>query len=525
MSINLVSAERMREIDRITIQERNVAGSELMERAGAAVAKLVLESCQPSVVGIVAGKGNNAGDGFVAARLLAMAGVRVKLLMLIQDNNLSQSCREMFEKLQDTEDAGAEKLEVFDKFHAAEIVEIFADCDLVVDAMLGTGITGPARGTYGEVIALLNEMDQPVLAVDIPSGLNADTGFAEGACVIAAATVVMGLPKIGCVIGDGSTYCGDLIVEDLGFPEDLLESPDIFTHLLELKDARQSLPKRPKDGHKGTFGSLMVIAGSGGLSGAAYLTAMAGLRSGCGLLYTAFPERVSEILESQLIEAIKIAIPGAKGDHLTHESWTTLEPWLEKSAAIALGPGLGTHPDTSRLIDELVCQEIPMVIDADALNCLGEKTHYLTQRKAPTVLTPHPGEMARLMGLSTAQVQADRFGCAAKLAAEAQAVVVLKGASTLVATPEGHVYVNPTGNSGMAKGGSGDILTGLIGGFLAQGCSAVGAACTGVYLHGLAGDSAREKLGERGMIARDILTFLPEVLRLCEDHHLPVDSA
>lgn len=509
MAIKLVTAAEMRHIDTVTIQERNVTGLELMERAGEAVVEAVQAAYEPQCVGIVTGKGNNAGDGLVVARLLAEKNVRVRLMMLTEGHNLSDAGKANFERLPTS-------VEILDRHQVPNMAAAFEDCDVVVDAILGTGIIGPAKGVFGEAIAEMNSLEIPIIAIDIPSGLNADTGLAEGSCVIADATVTMGLPKRGLILGKGREFCGEITVADIGFPKDLLENPDLKLHLLELDDVVQSLPPRPADGHKGTFGSLLVIAGQEGMTGAAFLTSAAALRSGCGLVYGAFPREVRLVLEGLLVEAVKIPIAAGGGTYLTHESWETLEPYFEKASAIALGPGIGTHPETARLVDELVCLEIPMVIDADALNCLGPKALYLTKRGAPTVLTPHPGEMARLLGVSTAKVQENRVDTALRLAREARVVAVLKGAMTVVALPDGRAYVNPTGNSGMAKGGSGDILTGLIGGLMAQGCPPEEAACAGVFLHGMAGDLARDEKGERGMTAGDILEQVPEALKTYE---------
>jgi ADP-dependent NAD(P)H-hydrate dehydratase / NAD(P)H-hydrate epimerase len=508
-AMKLVTAEEMRRIDTATIQERNVTGLELMERAGEAAAETILSEYEPHCVGVVTGKGNNAGDGLVVARVLAQRDVRVRVLTLIEPQNLSDAGRANFERL-------PEGVEILDRHSVPLMATAFEGCDVIVDAILGTGITGPVRGTFGEAIAVMNSLDIPVVAIDIPSGLNADTGLAEGACVIADLTVTMGLPKRGLVLGQGPEFCGQVVVADIGFPEDLLQDPNLKLHALDEDDVSENLPDRPFDGHKGTFGSLLVVAGQIGMSGAAYLTTATALRSGCGLVYAAFPGDISHVLAGQLVEAIKIPIPGGSGHFLTHDSWDAFEPYFVKADAIALGPGIGTRPETARLVDEMVCLDIPMVIDADGLNCLGTKAQYLGKRPAPTIVTPHPGEMGRLLGIPTDEVQENRIEMASRLAQDAQVVVVLKGPRTLVAAPDGRVFVNTTGNNGMAKGGSGDVLTGLIGGLLAQGCSALGAACAGVYLHGLAGDLARDEMGVRGMTAGDILRMIPEALKMHE---------
>jgi NAD(P)H-hydrate epimerase len=509
MAMKLVTAEEMRRIDAITIQERNITGLELMERAGESVAETILAEYQPRCVGIVTGKGNNAGDGLVAARILAQNHVRVRVIMLIESQNLSDAGRANFERL-------PEGVEILDRHSVPLMASAFEECDVIVDAILGTGATGPVRGSFGEAVAVMNSLETPVVAIDIPSGLNPDTGLAEGSCVIADLTVTMGLPKRGLVLGQGPEFCGEVVVADVGFPEDLLQNPELKLHAIDESDVSDALPTRPFDGHKGIFGSLLVIAGQDGMSGAAYLTTASALRSGCGMVYAAFPSDVSHVLAGRLVEAVKIPIPGGGGHYLAHDSWDSFEPYFGKADAIALGPGIGTRPETARLVDELVCLDIPMVLDADALNCLGTKVEYLSKRPAPTVLTPHPGEMGRLLGISAGEVQERRIETALKLAQDARVVVVLKGSRSIVAAPDGRAFVNSTGNNGMAKGGSGDVLTGLIGGLLAQGCSALSAACAGVFLHGLAGDLAREELGARGMTAGDILRHMPEALKMYE---------
>ena len=510
MSIKIVTADEMRKIDNVTIQERGIAGLELMERAGKAVADEIMEHYGPRKAGVVTGKGNNAGDGLVVARLLKEQGVDVTVMMLMQPESLSDACRENYERL-------PEGVEIVGDDQVKEMARIFDDCDVIVDSILGTGLSGPIRGTLGEAVALLNDLDIPVVAVDVPSGLNSDTGEAEGACVIAERTVTIGLPKRGLVLGDGDTYAGEVFVADIGFPEDLTESDDLQEHILEIEDAARALPRRPVDGHKGTFGGLMAICGSKPFLGAAFLTVNAALRSGCGMVYAALPEAVMERLSNRLIEAIKVPCPGGGGDEfLDRESWSAIRPWIDKADALAIGPGMGTDEDTALLVDELVCADMPMVIDADALNCLGPKALYLTERKAPTVLTPHPGEMGRILGMSAAEVQEDRIGAARRLAMEGKVVVLLKGWRTIVAAPDGRIFINPTGNNGMGKGGTGDVLTGLIGGFLAQGCTGLGAAVAGAFLHGVAGDLAAEEWGVRGMTARDVLRCVPEALKMCE---------
>ncbi len=510
MAIKLVTGEEMKTIDNRTVHESGISGIELMERAGAKVAEHILEKWNPGKVGIVTGKGNNAGDGLVVARLLREKEVEVVLIMLTAGGNLSESGRANFEKL-------PADVVLLDRHSVEGMGEVFSDCDVLVDAILGTGLQGAPKGCFGEAIAALNALNQEIVAIDIPSGLNSNTGEAEGACIVASETITIGLPKLGMVQGVGPQVCGMVTVADIGFPKSLAESKDLKNHLITLEDIQKGLPERVYDGHKGTFGSLLVLAGSWGMSGAAYLTTASALRSGCGMVYGAFPKDVQNVVEGMLIEAVKIPLEGKPHQILSYDNWSRLEPFIEKATAIAVGPGIGTAEETARLVDELVCVEKPLVIDADALNCLREKVLYLTKRNAPTVLTPHPGEMARILGKSVQEIQADRFQAAKYLAQESQTVVLLKGAYTVIAEPEGRVFVNPTGNAGMAKGGTGDVLTGLIGGLLAQGCSGLQAAMIGAYVHGMAGDLCQERKGERGMTAQDVLGLLAETLQICEE--------
>lgn len=507
MFTKLVTAEEMRKMDHIAIHERGIPGLELMENAGTAVADILYMEFKPQSVGIVAGKGNNAGDGLVAARLLAEKGVGVRLLLLTEAKNQSEACRHNYQKL-------PESVQVLEHRKIKEMPEFFADCDIMVDAILGTGVEGPVKGSFGEAIAQMNAMEKRRVAIDIPSGLMANNGQAAGACVIADLTITMGLPKLGMLIGDGAYYCGEILIADIGFPEDLLNDNRWKGHVLDVEEALQLLPERNPKGHKGSFGKLLVLAGSQGMGGAAALTCQAALRSGCGLVYAALPEKV--LHEVQATEAVKIPLQENHGHFIGHESWDTLEPYLEEVDAIALGPGLGTRHETIRLVDELVCLNIPMVIDADALNCLQERVLFLTKREAPTLITPHPGEMARIMECDVAEIEEDRLGKSLQAATEGKLYCLLKGFRTIIAEPGGNYYVNQTGNSGMAKGGMGDVLTGLLGGFLAQGMHPESAILSGACLHGLAGDLCRDAKGERGMTAGDVVQFLPEVLKMGE---------
>ncbi len=336
MSYNIVTAKQMQKIDQTTIEQHGVSGLELMERAGEQITDIILHEFEPEAVGIVTGKGNNAGDGLVVARLLAAEGVKVKLIMTTQGENLSASGQENFKKL-------PKNVDVYDRLKVPEMLDIFMECGVVVDALLGTGIEGAPRGVIGEAISVMNHLPIPIVAVDIPSGLNTDTGEAEGACIIAETTVTMGLPKRGMLLGVGPDVCGELEVVDIGFPDELTENPECQEHLLHFSDIAMMLPQRPQGGHKGTFGTLLVIAGSLGYEGAAWLTTAAGLRSGTGLVFGAYPTKVADIISADLVEAIKVRLAGHDGEYLTHACWKGIEPHFEKATAVVLGPGIGAR--------------------------------------------------------------------------------------------------------------------------------------------------------------------------------------
>lgn len=499
--MKVVTAEQMREIDRIAIEERHVPSLTLMENAGAAVTDELVTRYRPKRVAIVTGKGNNAGDGFVVARLLADRKISVVLHLLAPPSDLSGDALTNFKKLP----PAVQRVEIDSGQYLGE--SLGAQFDVVVDAILGTGVKGAVEGFLADCIDAINADDVPVIAVDIPSGLPADGGPVRGAVVQATATVTFGLPKLGLVLTPTSAFVGRLVVRNIGFSSDLLQSEEYRVNLIACEEVAASLPRRPQDSHKGSFGSVLIVAGSRGMTGAAVLTAHGAMRSGAGLVHVAFPERLEQTIETLLIDPIEVACPGGDdGWRLDMSSLDRLIEAAEDVSAVALGPGLGTAEATRELVGEL-CRRIrkPLVIDADGVNCLAGRTDVLAERPAPTVLTPHPGEMARLIDSSPKEVQADRLETARAAADRFGCVVALKGAGTVIALPDGSTHVNPTGNHGMAKGGSGDILTGMIGGFLAQGMSPFDAARAGVFVHGLAGDKALRGSDPRAMTAMDIV--------------------
>jgi NAD(P)H-hydrate epimerase len=368
----------------------------------------------------------------------------------------------------------------------------------------------------------MNSAHVPLVAVDIPSGLPAEPlsreMLAARPVVRASRTVTIGRPKVGMFVGAGVACTGSVSVEEIGFPLDLLEAPHIAVNLMTLDEARALLPPRDPAGHKGTFGKVLLTAGSVGMTGAAVLAARAAMRSGAGLVYSAYPEPLSAIMESHLIEPVKLPLPGAA-------PWFTGAQAAEVLAlaagmqAVGIGPGLGQRPETAEFVRAVVCGvRAPLVIDADGLNLLSGMLEVLADRPGETILTPHPGEAARLLGLpDAAAVEADRLGAFVEFTRRHRCVVVLKGAQTVLTTPDGARWVNPTGGSGLAKGGSGDVLTGLLTALLGQGLPAAAAARLGVFVHGMAGDQAAQELTARAMVAGDVIEIgLPRAFKALE---------
>lgn len=509
--MKVVTAEQMRRIDRVTIEERGIPGAQLMEHAGGAVARQILERYREGKVAVVAGKGNNAGDGFVVARLLAERGWPVTVLLLADPDELRGDALAMFRAMPEN----VNQVRIND---AEQLKEALASCDLIVDAILGTGIQGAVRGLFGEAVEAINSARKVVVAVDIPSGLPASGEPIEGPVVRADLTVTMGLPKLGMVIHPGVEFAGKTAVARLDFPDDLINDPAITMELVEDRAIGRRLPERPPAGHKGTFGSALIVGGSPGMTGAPVLASRAAMRSGVGLVFCAIAEALQPQVAARLLEELTIGLSSADGRNLDPSSLESLSGQLARMKAVAVGPGLGRAEQTQQFVRRAVVEiERPMVIDADGLNALGGHMDHLRERKASTILTPHPGEMSRLTGLPVYKIQSDRIGVARRLAHDFGVIVVLKGARTVVAEPGGCTFINPTGNTGLAKGGSGDVLTGLIVGLLAQTGDALGAALCGVFLHGLAADIAARSMPERAIVASDVIDHLPEAMREVEE--------
>ncbi|MBD3348083.1 MAG: NAD(P)H-hydrate dehydratase [Candidatus Eisenbacteria bacterium] len=513
--MKLVTSETMRAIDRECIENRGIPGLELMENAGVGTARFMETQVGPvseKVFSVVCGKGNNGGDGFVIARELRDRGAAVTVYLVGSRGDVSGDARSNLERF-----GPDEIVELSDGHGMSGLALELSGSDVIVDALFGTGFQGEPRGLSGTVIGQIRRAGRPVLAVDVPSGLNATTGAAEGECVLAHWTCTMGLPKRGFFLHPGRTLVGRIHVVDIGIPDDVIDAVGAWDNVLTTREVAATLPARDPDGHKGTFGRVLVVAGSAGLTGAAALSSMSALRSGAGLVYLGAPSSLNDVLETKLTEVVTVPLPETGARSISAEAVPVIGERLESVDALALGPGLSRDPSTVRMVGEIVGGlDLPCVIDADGLNALSLEQIAARKGDAPLVLTPHLGELARLMDCATADVQDGREEMVRDVAARARAVVLLKGAATVSSDPSGELFLNPTGNSGLATGGTGDVLTGVIAALLARGVPGIRAAAMGAFIHGLAGDIAAERVGATGMVAGDVLERLPESFRLIE---------
>lgn len=518
--MRVVTSQEMRAIDRAAIEGLGIPGLVLMENAGRGVF-IHLTDFTDGVEGlralVVCGKGNNGGDGFVVARHLANHGADVRIALLGKTSEVQGDAQV---NMAVAKGMGLPIVEILEEEGLALLTDSLLEADVVVDAVFGTGFSGKAEGLYASVIDRMNSSDSPIIAIDCPSGLNVDTGRPEGACVEADLTVTMALLKRGHLLYPGADLCGEVAVVDIGIPLSLVEQQKIRLATLEEDEARLLLPQRPRNAHKGDCGTVYLLAGSVGFTGAGAMAGLSALRAGAGLVTWGLPQSLNDAMEAKLTEVMTKPLPETSARSLALKALAESEAFLKKATVLALGPGISTHPETAELVHQAVSTlTLPMIIDADGLNCLALKKGWKKNSRSELVLTPHPGEMARLLNIATEDVQKDRIGITERAAQEFEATVVLKGAPTIIAQPNQDTCINTTGNPGMATAGSGDVLTGLIAGFMAQGLSGYSAAKLGVYVHGLAGDLAAEEKTELGMIAGDILDKVPEALKslLTED--------
>ncbi len=510
--MKVVTAEEMRVIDRRTIEGYSIPGSVLMERAGLAVASRIKETFSPRKVIIIAGSGNNGGDGLVVARNLYNEGWDVKVFLTVKPEDLKGDALLQYRIAVKF----GLKIYPINEFLTNYSSLITRHC-ILVDALLGTGISKNVTGLLSEVISYLNRSNVPIFSVDIPSGISSDNGQIMGEAVRADYTVTFGLPKRGHLLYPGAQHSGKLFIEDIGFPKELLISEKLHIELLTKDKVSPLIPQRPRYSHKGNYGHVLIVAGSKGKTGAAIMAAKACLRSGAGLVTLGIPKSLADVFQSRVTEEMILALPDKGDGTLSQRASRVILNFLnERATTLAIGPGIGISSDTKKLMDILIkTSTTPMLIDADGINSLKGERAIFSKLKAPIILTPHLGEMARLLGkqkgvsVKTQDIERNRINVPVSFAKETGTYLVLKGVPTIIAGPDGMAYINSTGNPGMASAGTGDVLTGMISAFLSQGLSPTHASILGVYMHGFAGDSAAAEKGEHPLIATDIIEKIP----------------
>ena len=523
--LKVATAQQMQDIDRVTIGKLGIAGIVLMERAGLSVVSRMNELYPAGKVMVLCGSGNNGGDGFVIARELHNQGREVEVYA-VRPEKLKGDAKTNY----DAAKKFGVNIHSMNEFIPLDS-KLMTPNSLIVDALLGTGLQDEVRKPLSDVINKVNDLGCPVIAVDIPSGISSDSGQVMGCAVRANLTVTFGLPKRGHFLFPGAASAGRLFVEDIGFLARLLDSEKIQVSLVHKPDAVALLPPRARYSHKGSYGHVLFVAGSRGKTGAALMAARACLKAGAGLVTIGIPESLVSAFQSRVTEEMILPLADTGSGTVSCAAADTILNFLGKRGSVlAIGPGLSVNDETSGLVRRLVAESgVPMVIDADGLNTVAGKAGILKKSRAPLILTPHTGEMARLLtqrsggrgqGSGVAEsahlretIERDRIETAISFAKKMKTYLVLKGAPTVTASPDGNAFINSSGNPGMATAGTGDVLTGMISAFLAQKMDPLEASVLGVYLHGLAGDAAAGKKGQHALIASDIISRIPSVFR------------
>jgi NAD(P)H-hydrate epimerase len=514
--MKVVTGETMQCLDRRAIGEFGVSGLTLMENAGRGCAEAIIAEfgAGPMLRAvIVAGKGNNGGDGYVIARLLKEHGWHVVTFILAPHDEIRGDARTNLDLLSETPVLFCQEQGGLDRYAST-----LREATVIVDALLGTGLSSKVEGTYAEAIGLINNAGKPVIAVDIPSGIDAATGRVLGCAVKADFTVTFALAKCGHLLYPGADFTGKLRIVDIGIPAEIIATAE-GDEYLDAETVRLLLKRRSPSAHKGDSGHCLIVAGSTGKTGAAAMAANSAVRAGAGLVTLAVPASLNSVLEMKTTEAMTISIPDNDSGLFGDEAFIAILSAITGKDAVALGPGISLNPGIAMLVRDLVANvSQPLVIDADGLNALAEDPDVLFRKKSGVViLTPHPGEMGRLAALSTAEVECDRIGVARAFAVKYQIYLILKGARTIIAAPDGAVAINGSGNPGMASGGMGDVLTGVLAALLAQGYEPFPACKLGVFIHGYAADLVAADKGEIGISAVDVQERLPYAIKQVQD--------
>jgi len=505
----IVTCEKMREMEK-NAMAGGISSLRLMENAGSAAARCIRETAHVSGKRclVLCGRGNNGGDGFVVARRLLESNSIVTVVMVSGVPTTSEA-NEMLERL------GTLRVTVIGASQFERCIDAIMNSDIIVDAVYGTGFHGEIRDAdVIKLISAVNKSSAKVFALDMPSGADADTGKVGGVCVRAGLTVTFGAPKTGQFLFPAANFCGKVVTVGIGMPESVFKQCPAQLELLDEAMVAKMLPMRAKDSNKGSFGKVFCLCGSLGMAGAAYLAASGALRCGAGLVTLGVPQPVYLPVASKLNECMVYPLDATEDGAIAYSSLKRIINMAKSATVMLIGCGLSRDDETQRLVREVAAKAgCPIILDADGINAFNGHINLLRESKNELILTPHPGEMARLCGKTVAQIQENRLDIARDFARENGVTLVLKGANTVVAAKDGRAFINPTGNPGMAKGGSGDILSGMIAAFMAQGITPEKSACCGVYIHGSAGDRASEKLSQYGMLPTDMLTEVPQIFR------------
>ncbi len=509
----VVTSDEMRSIDTRAIEQIGIPGTTLMERAGLETVDYMVdlfELLAGRKIMVFCGKGNNGGDGYVIARELKRLAADVRVYVFAKKNELTGDALLNYSIIQKM------GLKIEHVNSEAALNKIPDSAEIVVDALLGTGIKGEVRGMLAKAISKINSMSAAVVSVDLPSGLNSDTGTFVNECVQADLTVTMGLLKTGLLLYPGKLMAGLIRIADIGFPEKAISPTKVKTFLIDETDISLFFPERMPYYYKGDCGRVLVIGGSPGLTGATALTCDSALRSGAGMTLLGIPKGLNPILETKLTETMTVPLPETEDGCLSidaEEKIFDVMPWAD---VLAIGPGIGRNEETIKLVLNLLEKaELPVVLDADGLYALSKKPGIVKKRQYETIITPHQGEFCRIIAKDDVPcLESDRVETLRKYAKKLKCTILLKGAPTLIAGENGDIYINPTGNAGMASAGSGDVLTGIIAGLMGQGMDVTTAGITGAFIHGMAGDLGSEELGEAGLVAGDLVDFLPYAIEV-----------
>ncbi|MCJ7579343.1 MAG: NAD(P)H-hydrate dehydratase [Candidatus Aminicenantes bacterium] len=512
--MKVLTSQQMRDIDRRAIEELGIIGPILMENAGIQIVQAMrqrLPDLKNEIITIVAGKGNNGGDGFVVARHLFNQGCRIKVLLLGRKTDLKGDAAlnaHIAEKM------GLPLFEITTEKQWVSHKSKLLRSTVVLDAIFGTGLSKPVQGLFKTVIESINKLEAFIIAVDIPSGLSSDAFEPIGPCVKADLTVTLAAPKVAHIFPPAENFVGELVVADISIPPFLFEEKSLKLDFVEKDLIAPSFSKRRKDTHKGTFGHLFVLSGSLGKTGAAALAGKAALKMGAGLVTVGTPKSCLSLVARSMIELMTVPLPETPDKSLSKEALDLSLSLLEGKDACLIGPGISTHESTARFVKALIPQvRVPLVLDADALNILSPFPEILKTLKIPVILTPHPGEFARLLDCSTRDVLRNKLELSSRFAQDYNVYLVLKGYRTLTATPDGKIFINPTGNPGMATAGSGDVLSGMLAAMIIQEEEILPAVLAAVYVHGLSGDIAAQRRGEKSLTALDIIRDISSAIK------------